>query len=52
MKNDERLQIVEKILENFEGKTVEESLFILEACKLGIIQYVKQESNQEGDKHD
>lgn len=52
MKNDERLQIVEKIMENFEGMTVEESLFILEACKLGIIQYVKQKSNQEGDKHD
>ena len=42
MKNDERLQIVEKILENFEGKTVEESLYILEMCKLGIIKYVEQ----------
>ena len=42
MKNDERLQIVEKILENFEGKTVEESLCILEMCKLGIIKYVEQ----------
>ena len=52
MENDEKYQIVEKILENFEGKTVEESLFILEACKLGIIQYVKQKSNQEGGKHD
>ena len=52
MKNDERLQIVEKILENFEGKTVEESLYILEACKLGIIEYAKQKSNQGGGKHD
>ena len=42
MKNDERLQIVEKIMENFEGKTVEESLYILEMCKLGIIKYVEQ----------
>ena len=39
MKNDERLQIVEKILENFGGKTVEESLIILEMCKLTIIKY-------------
>ena len=42
MKNDERLQIIEKIMENFEGKTVEESLYILEMCKLGIIKYVEQ----------
>ena len=42
MKNDKRLQIVEKIMENFEGKTVEESLYILEVCKLGIIKYVEQ----------
>ena len=42
MKNDERLQIIEKIMENFEGKTVEESLYILEICKIGIIKYVEQ----------
>ena len=42
MKNDEKIQIVEKIMENFEGKTVEESLYILEVCKLGIIKYVEQ----------
>ena len=42
MKNDEKIQIVEKIMENFEGKTVEESLYILEMCKLGIIKYVEQ----------
>ena len=42
MKNDERLQIIEKIMENFEGKTVEESLYILEMCKLGIIKYAEQ----------
>ena len=42
MKNDEKIQIVEKIMENFEGKTVEESLYILEVCKLGIIQYAEQ----------
>ena len=38
----ERLQIIEKIMENFEGKTVEESLYILEMCKLGIIKYAEQ----------
>lgn len=42
MENDEKIQIVEKIMENFEGKTVEESLYILEVCKLGIIKYVEQ----------
>lgn len=42
MENDEKIQIVEKIMENFEGKTVEESLYILEMCKLVIIKYVEQ----------
>lgn len=42
MENDEKIQIVEKIMENFEGKTVEESLYILEVCKLGIIKYVEK----------
>lgn len=42
MENDEKIQIVEKIMENFEGKTVEESLYILEMCKLGIIRYVER----------
>ena len=53
MKNDERLQIVEKIMENFEGKTVEESLYILEMCKLGIIKYaeqVKKDGEENGNK--
>ena len=52
MKNDERLQIIEKILENFEGKTFKDCLYILEACKLAFIEYAKQEFNQEGGKHD
>ena len=42
MENDEKIQIVEKIMKNFEGKTVEESLYILEMCKLGIIKYAEQ----------
>ena len=53
MKNDEILQIVDKIMENFEGKTVEESLYILEMCKLGIIKYaeqVKKDGEENGNK--
>ena len=42
MENDEKYQIVEKIMENFEGKTIEECLLILEMCKLGIIKYAEQ----------
>lgn len=52
MENDEKLQIVEKILENLEGKTVEDSLYILEMCKLGIIKYIQQKYKKDGDKHD
>ena len=51
MKNDERLQIIEKIMENFEGKTVEESLYILEMCKLGIIKYAEQ-VKKDGEEND
>ena len=42
MENDEKYQIAEKIMENFQGKTVEDSLYILEVCKLGIIKYAEQ----------
>ncbi len=53
MENDEKYQIVEKIMENFEGKTIEESLLILEMCKLIIIKYaerVKKDGEENGNE--
>lgn len=52
MKKDKILKIVEKIMKIFEGKTVEESLYILEMCKLGIVKYVEQISKQDGEQND
>ena len=52
MKNNEELKIIEKIMKIFEGKTVQESLYILEMCKLGIIKYLEQKSKQDGEQND